>query len=53
VLFRSEAHHIGFFEAFFLENVVIFSQVEEKTVQIASAQALTAFLVLLEGGHSG
>jgi hypothetical protein len=50
VAFETEDHQVGFFEAFFPENIVIFCQLNEGTVQIAYAQILTAFLLLLEGG---
>jgi hypothetical protein len=50
VVFETKEHQIGFFEAFFPENVVIFCQVDRPTVQIVYTQILTAFLLLLEGG---
>jgi hypothetical protein len=50
IAFETQEHQIGFFEAFFPENVLMFYQVEEATVQIAYAQVLTAFIFLLEGG---
>jgi hypothetical protein len=50
VVFETDQRQIGFFEAFFPENIVIFCQVEERTVCVAYAQVITAFVLLLEDG---
>jgi hypothetical protein len=50
VAFETEQHQIGFFEAFFPDNIVIFCQVAEPTVCIAYAELITAFVLVLEDG---
>jgi hypothetical protein len=50
IAFETYDMRIGFFEAFYPENVVILGDIEEPTVQITYAPILTAFLVLGESG---
>jgi hypothetical protein len=50
IVFETEEHQLGFFEAFYPENIAIFCQLNEGTVQVVYAQTITAFLVLLESG---
>jgi hypothetical protein len=50
IAFETEEHQLGFFEAFYPENSVIFCQLDQPAVQVVYADALTSFLVLLESG---
>jgi hypothetical protein len=50
VAFETYDSKIGFFEAFYPENVVMLGDIEEPTVQITYTPILAAFLVLGESG---
>jgi hypothetical protein len=50
IVFQDDDGKIGFFEAFYPENVVVIGDVGERAAVVTYAEAAGAFLVVLESG---